>query len=79
MTEIPTLTDLQKRLGERGLVIVAIAFESEDEEGESRRARLRKFVAEHDINYLVLDGRAPMDSDEALPGLQNVKGFPSRS
>jgi len=76
VTEIPTLTDLQRRLGERGLVVVAIAFESEDEEGASRRARLREFVAGHDINYLVLDGQAPRDSDEALPGLRNVKGFP---
>jgi hypothetical protein len=25
---------------------------------------------------LVLDGYAPVDTDEALPGLKNVKGFP---
>ena len=43
---------------------------------EKRRERLKAFVAEHDINYLVLDGRAPQDSDEALPGLRNVRGFP---
>ena len=74
--EIPTLIDLQKRLGERDLVIVAIAFESEDEEEQSRRERLRAFVEHYGINYLVLDGRAPQDSPEALPGLKNVQGFP---
>jgi thiol-disulfide isomerase/thioredoxin len=74
--EIPTFIDLQERLGERGLVIVAIAFESEDEEEESRRQRLREFVEHHGINYLVLDGRAPRDSSEALSGLKNVQGFP---
>jgi thiol-disulfide isomerase/thioredoxin len=76
ISEIPTLVDLQERLGAEGLVIVAIAFEEEEEEPETRRAYLREFVAEHGINYLVLDGQAPRDSDEALPGLKNVRGFP---
>ena len=56
--------------------VLAIAFESEDEEEQSRRERLRAFVEHHGINYIVLDGRAPGDSAEALPGLKNVKGFP---
>jgi thiol-disulfide isomerase/thioredoxin len=76
ISEIPTLVDLQERLGDRGLVIVAIAFEDEEEDPEARRANLREFAAQRGINYLVLDGRAPRDSDEALPGLQNVRGFP---
>lgn len=75
-TEIPVLIDLQNRLGGRGLVIVAIAFEDEDEEEALRRGRLRAFVEEHGINYLVLDGRSPGDPDEALPGLRNVRGLP---
>jgi len=74
--EIPAFIDLQEQLGDRGLVIVAIAFESEDEDEESRRERLRAFVEHHGINYIVLDGRAPQDSSEALPGLKNVQGFP---
>jgi thiol-disulfide isomerase/thioredoxin len=74
--EVPTLIDLQKRLGDRGLVIVAIAFEDEDEEEGPRRERLRAFVEEQEINYLVLDGRAHRDSDEALPSLHDVKGVP---
>jgi hypothetical protein len=74
--EIPTFVDLQERLGERGLVIVAIAFEDEDEEETGRRARPREFVERHEINYLVLDGQAPQDTDEGLPGLKNVRGLP---
>jgi len=74
--EIPTLVDLQERLGERGLIVVAIAFEDEDEDGGSRREMLRAFVEQHRINYLVLDGQAPQDADEALPDLKNVRGFP---
>jgi thiol-disulfide isomerase/thioredoxin len=76
LEEIPTLVDLQQRLGERGLVIVGVAFESEDEEEQARRERLRAFVEQHGINYLVLDGQAPVDTEESLPGLKNVKGFP---
>lgn len=76
VSEIPTLIDLQQRLGDRGLVIVTIAFEDEDEDPVQRRASLQAYVEQQDINYLVLDGRGPQDSDEALPGLQNVKGFP---
>lgn len=75
-SEIPTLVDLQNRLGKQGLVIVAIAFEDEDEAEESRRERLRAFVEERGINYLVLDGQSPSDSDKALPGLENVRGLP---
>ena len=79
LSEIPTFVDLQERLGDEGLVIVGVAFEGEEEqeeEAQKRRAYLKEFVAEHGINYLVLDGRAPRDSDEALPGLKNVRGFP---
>lgn len=76
LSEIPTLVDLQKRLGERGLVVVAIAFEDENQDGAMRRSMLRAFVERERINYLVLDGRAPQDTEEALPGLKNMRGFP---
>jgi thiol-disulfide isomerase/thioredoxin len=76
ISEIPTLIDLQQRLGERGLVIIAIAFESDDEKPEARRGRLREFVEHHGINYLVLDGGPSQEFDEALPELKNVRGFP---
>ena len=76
LSEIPSLIDLQQRLGDLGLTIIAIAFESEDEDEETRRANLKAHVAEWGINYLVLDGRTPQDSDEELPQLKNVRGFP---
>jgi thiol-disulfide isomerase/thioredoxin len=75
ISEIPTLVELQARHRDGGLVIVAIAFEAEDQGGE-RRARLREFVAEQGINYLVLDGGRPEDFDDAFPSVKNVRGFP---
>jgi thiol-disulfide isomerase/thioredoxin len=75
ISEIPTLIDLQRKYGDRGLVIVAIAFEGE-ESPEPRREKLRQFVAQHDINYLVLDGGVPQQSETALPTIRNVRGFP---
>jgi thiol-disulfide isomerase/thioredoxin len=75
LTEIPTLVDLQARYGDRGLVIVAVAFEAEDEE-DQRRARLRKFVTERGINYLVLDGGLPEDFENVFPAVKNVRGLP---
>jgi thiol-disulfide isomerase/thioredoxin len=74
ISEIPTFVDVQKQYGERGLVIVAIAFERGDP--DVRRTRLRDFAAEQGINYLVLDGGVPEDFKSALPGVKNVKGFP---
>jgi len=75
ISEIPTLVDLQNRFGERGLIIVAIAFEAE-ERSDLRRQRLQEFVAERGINYLVLDGGPPEDFDSVLPTVRNVRGFP---
>ncbi len=75
ITEIPTLVDLQEQYRDRGLVIVSIAFEAEDQDGE-RRARLQQFVERHGINYLVLDGGQPENFSSALPAVQNVRGFP---
>jgi thiol-disulfide isomerase/thioredoxin len=75
ITEIPTLVELQDRFGERGLVIVAIAFEA-DESPDQRRERLRRFVDEQGINYLVVDGGLPADFESALPAVRDVRGFP---
>ncbi len=76
ISEIPTFVDLQERYGEQGLVIVAIAFESDDDEDSTRADRLREFVEHHSINYLVLDGGPPEEFATALPQLKNVRGFP---
>ncbi len=75
ISEIPTLVDLQRRFGERGLIIVAIAFEAE-EGPDLRREHLLEFIADQGINYLVLDGGPPEDFESALPSVRDVRGFP---
>jgi len=75
LSEIPTFIDLQAKYGDRGLVIVGIAFEDE-EQAEERRVKLARFVEEHELNYLVLDGGRPERFETALPNVQHVRGFP---
>jgi thiol-disulfide isomerase/thioredoxin len=75
LTEIPTFIELQEKLGDRGLVIVGIAFEAE-EAPEARRTRLREFAEERGINYPILDGGTWSALSKALPGLRNVRGMP---
>ena len=75
LSEIPTFNELHRRLADRGLTVVAIAFE-EDRDPEVRRQRLRDAIAEHGIEYLVLDGGAPSEFESALPMMRNVRGLP---
>lgn len=75
LSEIPTFNKLQDKLGEQGLEIVAIAFEKE-EDATARRDRLRAFVAEQGIDYLVLDGGTTADFTSALPMVDDVEGLP---
>jgi len=74
-TEVPTFVDLQERYREKGLLVVAIAFER-DSLVEARRQRLRAFSQKHEINYLVLNGGATWDFSSALPMVVDVKGLP---
>ena len=75
LTEIPTFVELHDKLGERGLVIVGIAFEAE-EDPQERRSRLRAFAEQHGVNYLILDGGTWSALPDALSGLRNVRGMP---
>lgn len=75
ITEIPTLVELQKKYGDGGLLVVAIAFEGEERD-QARRAWLREFVEEQGVNYLVLDGGPPRNFESALPAVRDVRGFP---
>jgi thiol-disulfide isomerase/thioredoxin len=72
---IPTFRTLQLLYRKEGLVIVGIAFEHGDSTRE-RRNYLRSFVEHQGINYLILDGGTPEQFRSALPGVDNVKGFP---
>lgn len=75
ISEIPTLNDLQQRYRDSGLVIVAIAFET-NEEDNNRQEQLRSFVTKYNINYLVLDGGTPNNIERSLPSVKNVSGLP---
>lgn len=75
ITEIPTFIEFQEQYGDSGLVIVAIAFEA-PAEADKRRERLRSFVEQRGINYLVVDGGPPKLLKTALPTVKNVKGLP---
>lgn len=75
LSEVPTFNELHRRFTERGLTVVAIAFE-EAREPDARRTRLRDFVGERGIEYLVLDGGATSDFESALPMMRGVRGLP---
>jgi len=75
VSEIPTLNDLQRRFAAAGLTVVAIAFEKTQPAAE-RRGHLQKFVQQHEIEYLVLDGGDVSEFAQALPMLDDVKGLP---
>ncbi len=75
VTEIPTLIEIQNEYADQGLIVVAIAFEA-DEQPEARRRHLAEYKKEHGITYLVLDGGHPNEVDSALPTIRNVTGFP---
>ena len=75
LSEIPVFASLQEKYGERGLVIVGIGFERDDD-AEARQDRLRRAVETRGINYLILDGGSPAQVAEAIPAIQGFKGFP---
>ena len=75
LTEIPTLKEMDANYSKDGLVLVAIAFEHGEDDGE-RRNYLRFFARDNGIEYLVLDGGSLAGFVRALPGIRNIKGFP---
>jgi thiol-disulfide isomerase/thioredoxin len=75
ISEIPTFNDLQEQYRESGLVVVAIAFETKEEDNQ-RQEQLRGFVTKHNINYLVLDGGTPDNLERSVPSVKNVSGLP---
>ena len=73
---IPNLVKLQEEYRDEGLLVIGIAFESE-EDTELRRDALREFVKEFEINYPVLDGGLTSDRAESLPTLKGFQGYPT--
>ena len=74
-SEIPTFIDLQKKYKDDGLIILAIAFEK-NEDSLGRKEYLQSFVDEQKINYLVLDGGDTSEFSQALPQIEDVDGLP---
>jgi thiol-disulfide isomerase/thioredoxin len=74
-SEIPTFIDLQKKYKDEGLIILAIAFEK-NEDILTRQEYLQSFVDEQKINYLVLDGGDTSEFSYALPQIEDVDGLP---
>lgn len=73
---IPKLAEMQKELGEAGLVVVGVAFE-EESDTDARRAGIRKAVEDLGINYLVLDGGTTSNVEKVFPTLEGFRGFPT--
>jgi thiol-disulfide isomerase/thioredoxin len=73
--EAPFLVDLYKRYHSRGLEIVDISFEEEDQLQNPQR--LRAFVAKYHIPYLVLLGGTPEEVNTKLPQGKNLNCWPT--
>jgi len=73
--EAPFLVDLYNRYHERGLEIVNISFEEEEELKNPRR--LRAFVSKYQIPYPVLLAGTPDQLDVKLPQVKNLNCWPT--
>jgi peroxiredoxin len=73
--EAPFLVDLYSRYHARGLEIVNLSFEEEDQLKDPRR--LRAFVAKYRIPYLVLLGGTREQVNAKLPQAKNLNCWPT--
>ena len=75
ISEIPTLNELQHQFDDSLMVVLAIAFEYEEND-TLRREQLSNFVNKKNIDYLVLDGGVPKNFETVLPTVKNASGLP---
>ncbi|WP_158750542.1 TlpA disulfide reductase family protein [Acidobacterium sp. S8] len=73
--EAPFLVELYKHYHSRGLEIVDISFEEEDQLKDPQR--LHAFVAKYHIPYLVLLGGTPDEVNAKLPQGKNLNCWPT--
>lgn len=73
--EAPFLSALYKKYRAKGLEIVALSFEEEDQ--LKNPARLRAFVKEYGIEYTVVIPGIPDDLQAKLPQAVNLNAFPT--
>jgi thiol-disulfide isomerase/thioredoxin len=73
--EAPFLAELYRKYRSRGLEVVALSFEEEDQ--LKNPARLRAFMKEYGIDYTVLLGGVPDDRDAKLTQPVNLNSWPT--
>jgi thiol-disulfide isomerase/thioredoxin len=73
---IPYLEELYAEHKEKGLVVIGIAFE-EQEETAKRRKKLKRFVERNKVQYQMLDGGTTEDQAKMLPTLEDFQGYPT--
>jgi thiol-disulfide isomerase/thioredoxin len=73
--EAPFLVDLYRKYHARGLEIVALDFE--EQEQLRNLTRLRAFIKHYGIRYTVLVGGQPDQVNEKLPRLINLNAWPT--
>lgn len=73
--EAPFLAELYRKYRSRGLEVVALSFEEDDQ--LKNPTRLRAFIKEYGIEYTVLLGGTPDDRDKNLTQPVNLNSWPT--
>jgi len=73
--EAPFLAELYRKYHDRGLEVVALSFEEEDQ--LKNPTRLRAFIKEYGIGYTVLLAGTPDDRDKDLTQPVNLNSWPT--
>ncbi len=73
--EAPFLADLHRKYQKRGLEVVALSFE--EEEQLANPTRLRAFLEQYGIEYTVLLAGVPDQLAEKVPQADNLNAFPT--
>lgn len=73
--EAPFLSELYQAYKDKGLTVVAFAFEEETQLKDP--TRLRAFVKQYGIEYPVLLAGVPDQAQETLPQVANLNAFPT--
>jgi thiol-disulfide isomerase/thioredoxin len=73
--EAPFLSELYRRYQKKGLEIVALSFE--EEEQLANPARLRAFIEQYGIEYTVLVAGIPDELADKVPQAENLNAFPT--
>jgi thiol-disulfide isomerase/thioredoxin len=73
--EAPFLASLYRKYRKQGLEIVALSFEEPEQLADP--ARLRGFVKEYGIDYIVLLAGDPNQLTEKVPQAENLNSFPT--